>query len=76
MSTHIDTRRKLKDIPTIVSFDELLARSTLSDLDKEILRLHYLKHKDLRFIGDTLGYAEVTMKKRHRKALSKLSKLL
>lgn len=56
-------------------FDDLLNESTLSDEDKEILRLHYLKGKDFRYIGDTLGYAEITIKKRHGKALSKLSKL-
>lgn len=56
-------------------FDDLLNESTLSDEDKEILRLHYLKGKDFRYIGDMLGYAEITIKKRHVKALSKLSKL-
>lgn len=75
MSVHLDTRRKLKDIPDVSRFDDLLERSTLTDEDKEILRLHYLKGKDFRYIGDTLGYAEVTIKKRHAKALSKLSKL-
>lgn len=76
MSDHLNTRRKLKDIPCITRFDDLLAQSTLSDEDKEILRLHYLKNKDFRYIGDMLGYAEVTIKKRHAKALSKLNKLL
>lgn len=75
MSIHLDTRRKLKDIPDVSRFDDLLERSTLTDEDKEILHLHYLKGKDFRYIGDTLGYAEVTIKKRHAKALSKLSKL-
>lgn len=76
MSTHIETRRRLKAIPSITTFDSLLDASTLTDEDKEILRLHYLKGKDFRYIGDTLGYAEVTIKKRHAKALAKLSKLL
>ena len=75
MSAHIETRHRLQDIADITCFDELLNRSTLTDEDKEILRLHYLKGKDFRYIGDTLGYAEVTVKKRHVKALSKLSKL-
>lgn len=75
MSIHLDTRRKLKDIPDVSRFDDLLERSTLTDEDKEILRLHYLKGKDFRYIEDTLGYAEVTIKKRHAKALSKLNKL-
>nr|DAM26818.1 MAG TPA: ECF sigma factor [Caudoviricetes sp.] len=75
LSEHLETRKKLKDIPDLSRFDDLLERSTLTDEDKKILRLHYLKGKDFRYIGDLLGYAEVTMKKRHIKALSKLSKL-
>ncbi len=75
MSETTETRKRLKDIPSIVTFDALLEQSTLSDLDKEILKLHYLKEKDFRYIGDILGYAEVTIKKRHLKALKKLSNL-
>ena len=75
MSRIIETRNKLKGIASISKFDDLLEESTLSDLDKEILRLHYLKEKDFRYIGDTLGYAEVTIKKRHIKALSKIQSL-
>lgn len=75
MSENIETRKKLKGIASITQFDVLLEQSTLSDLDKEILRLHYLKEKDFRYIGDILGYAEITIKKRHLKALKKLSEL-
>jgi RNA polymerase sigma factor (sigma-70 family) len=75
LSGHIETRRKLRDIPEVSRFDDLLERSTLTDEDKEILRLHYLKGKDFRYIGDTLGYAEATIKTRHRKALAKLNRL-
>lgn len=75
MSVNTETRKRLKSISSIVTFDELLEQSTLSDIDKEILRLHYLKEKDFRYIGDTLGYAEITIKKRHLKALSKIQSL-
>lgn len=75
MSIHTDTRNRLKKISDLVAFDDLLNRSTLSDTDKTILRLHYLKEKDFRFIADTLGFAESTVKKRHLKALDKLMKL-
>ena len=75
MSSHLDTRRKLKSIPNVSRFDDLLDQSTLTYEDKEILRLHYLMGKDFRYIGDTLGYAEVTIKKRHTKELSKLNNL-
>lgn len=73
---HIKTRTKIKEIASISSFNELLTASTLSDEDKEILRLHYLKDKDFRYIGDMFGYSESTIKKRHKKAIAKLSKLL
>lgn len=72
-SQHIETRRKLQEIPKISRFDELLAMSTISEEDKQILRMHYLECKDFKYIGDILGYAEVTIKKRHIKALKKLS---
>lgn len=75
-SEHIDTRNRLQEIASIKRFDDLLQESTLSDIDKTILRLHYLNHKDFGFIAEFLGYAEVTVKKRHVKALSKLKKLL
>lgn len=75
-SEHIKTRNKLKDIPTVTSFNELIENCTLSEEDKELLRMHYLQEKDFKYIGDMLGFAESTAKKRHRKALQKLSKLL
>lgn len=75
MSESIETRKKIKGIASITAFDTLLEESTLSSVDKQILRLHYLEEKDFRYIGDILGYAEVTIKKRHLKALKKLSDL-
>jgi len=75
MTEHILTRRKLKDIASISTFEDLLNISTLSDTDKEILRMHYLHGKDFRLIGDTLGFSESTIKARHKKALNKLNKL-
>lgn len=75
-SEHIKTRQKIQDIAEITSFNELLDACTLADDDKELLRMHYLQGKDFRYIGDMLGFAESTVKKRHRKALQKLSKIL
>ena len=76
MSEHIETRKKIQRIADVQTFQQLLDQSTLSDIDKSILSLHYLQDKDFRFIGDTLGFSESTIKKRHRKILSKLSRLL
>lgn len=75
-SEHIKTRNKIKTIASITTFNDLLDGCTLTDEDKEILRMHYLQGKDLQYIGDMLGYSESTIKKRHQKALQKLNKLL
>lgn len=76
MSAHIDTRRKLRQIELVQDFESLLSLCTLSDADKEILRLHYIQQKDFRYIGDMLGYSETSIKKRHKEALRKISKAL
>ena len=75
-SKHIQTRHKIQEIPDVKSFNGLLNNSTLSDMDKQMLEMHYLQGKDFRYIGDTLGFSESTIKKRHKKALQKLNKLL
>jgi len=75
MSEHIETRKKLKEIASVSSFTSLINSATLSHTDKQILVLHYIDGKDFRYIGDTLGYSESTIKKRHKKALKKLSQL-
>ena len=76
MTKHIDTRRRIQGIADISSFTDLLDKTTLSDEDKNLLKLHYIQGKDFRYIGDMLGYSESTIKRRHKKALVKISKLL
>lgn len=76
MSEHIETRRKIKNIYDIKTFNELLDNCVLTEEDKTIMTLHYLKGKDFRYIADELGFAESTIKHRHRKILSKLNHML
>ena len=73
---HVKTRRKLRKIADINEFNQLLGRCVLSDDEKALLKLHYINRKDFRYIGDVLGYAEVTIKTKHRKALRKISNIL
>lgn len=75
MSEHIDTRRKIQDISSVKTFEELLENCVLTDEDKMLMRLHYLNGKDFRFIGDSLGFSESTIKRRHKKILQKLNKM-
>lgn len=76
MTDHIETRKKIRSIADVSSFSNLIEQTTLSEEDKNILYLHYLDGKDFCFIADTLGYSESTIKRRHKKALQKISKLL
>lgn len=76
MTPHVRTRNRIKEIPELSTFNDLLDRSTLTPDEKKFMRLHYLYDKDFRAIGDELGYAEVTMKKWHSRILKKLSRLL
>lgn len=69
-------QRSLKSISEIRVFEDLLQQTTLSDLDKTILRLHYLQDKDFSFIADELGYSESGIRKRHLKALKKLANII
>lgn len=75
MSEHIDTRRKIQDISSVKTFEELLENCILTDEDKTLMRLHYLNGKDFRFIGDLLGFSESIIKRRHKKILQKLNKM-
>ena len=75
-SEHIITRNKLKEIPDIVTFEQLLNRCILSENDKHILREHYLHEKSFVAIALEMGYSEDTIKHRHQKILKKIKKLL
>lgn len=75
-SEHIETRRKLQSIYDVETFEELLKRCMLHDEEKSILRMHYMKGNDFKFIGDALGYSEQTIKNKHRKIMKKLKHFL
>ena len=76
MSEHIDNRRKLQGIASISTFKDILDQTILSDEEKHLIVLHYLENKDFRYIADMLGYSETTIKRKHKKALNKISKIL
>ncbi len=76
MSDHIDTRNKIKSIPKVSTLIELLDSCTLSDEDKEIIKLHYIQNKNLGYIADIMGYSESAIKKKHKRILNKISKIL
>ena len=76
MTEHIQTRAKLQEIPRVSTFNELLDDCMISPEEKTLMQMHYLQNKDVRYIGDMLGYSEVTMKRWHHRILKKINKLL
>jgi len=76
MRANIETRKKLKNFYDVKTFDDLLNQCVLTEEEKQIVRLYYVKGKNLAYIGDLLGYSESTIKRRHQKILQKLGNLI
>lgn len=74
-SEHINTRNKLKSIPKVATFMELLDSCTLSDEDKQIVKMYYLQNKSIGYIADILGYSESNIKKRHNKIFKQVKQI-
>lgn len=75
MKYDTSVQRTLRALPSISSFEGVLNSSTLSELDKQILRMHYLEEKNFAYIGDVLGYSESGIRKRHLRAMKKIGRL-
>lgn len=75
-SKHIEVKHKLQAIPSIAMFENLLEQSTLTDEEKEFVRLYYLRGKPLGYIADSLGFTEGYIRNKHRKIINKLSSLI
>lgn len=73
MTEHIETRRKLKNKPLVKDLESLFSACALSDEERKIMQMHYIKHKDFRYIADTIGYKENSVVKIHRRILKKIS---
>lgn len=72
MSDHIEIRKRLRNITSVAEFEKLLNSRMITDIDKKILKMHYVDNKPLSYIGDMLGYSESYVKKRHRYILRRL----
>ena len=71
MTKHIETRAKLRDLG-VASFNALLDTIPLSDTERSLMVLHYIKRQDFNFIADTLGFSESTIRRKHRDILKRI----
>lgn len=76
MTDHIQTRAKLKDMPSKAAFETLIEACMLTREEKQLMYLHYVDGLDFCDIAEKLGYSEVTMQRWHHRILRKLNKLL
>jgi DNA-directed RNA polymerase specialized sigma subunit len=74
-SNHVETKRKLKSTEKS-EFICLLDRLMLSDTEKQIMELLYIKHKSMVEIANNLGYSEAGIVKAHQRILKKISKII
>lgn len=76
MTKHIEIRRKIKSIGKKSTFNSILEESTLNDIEKKLMIMHYLEKKDLDYIADILGYSRPGIKKMHKRILKQLESLI
>ena len=69
------TREKIKNIPTIKDFDDLLSQTMLNDDDIKIMEMIYKDRLPLGVIADRLCMSESTIKRKHKRILVKMSKM-
>lgn len=77
MDGHRKTARQyLADIPTLESYYDLVEKVKLTDTERRLCDMKYLRGMSLIHIGEELGYSEIQMKRIHQKILRKLTRLI
>ena len=76
MTEHISLKHKVKSISSKSKFLDVLDDSMLTNTEKEVMVMYYIKGQTLNYIADFLGYSEQGVVKIHKRALKKIAKLL
>ena len=76
MTRHIDTKRKIQQIPSKIEFNSLLENAMLSDKEKKLMRLYYVDKKSFDCIADELGYSTAGVVKMHQRILKHIEALI
>lgn len=72
MTDHVRNKHILQEIGRASEFEALLTEATITDEDRELMRMYYLKGYNWGLIADTMGYSESCVRKRHKKILKKI----
>lgn len=66
------TKKFVRSIRTKSEYEAFMHGLMLTETEREIADMVFVKGWDYRLIGDTLGYSEVTIKRKMQKILDKL----
>lgn len=75
MTEHIQAKKRLQSVATVTELKAIFEECAISDEDREMLTLIYVRRKNFGYVADILGYSEDTIKSRHKKCLEKISKM-
>lgn len=70
--TRKHTKKFVRNIRTKTDYEAFMGGLMLTDAEREIADMVFVKGWDYRLIGDTLGYSEVTIKRKMQKILDKV----
>lgn len=70
--THIEARRKLKEIAKTPEFERVMSDANLDKPYNDIVRMVYQEKDNYIQIGEALNYGESTIKRYHAEALQRL----
>ena len=66
------TKKFVRSIRSKVDYEAFMGSLMLTDAEREIADMVFVKGWDYRMIGDTLGYSEVTIKRKMQRILDKV----
>lgn len=75
MTRHISTKHKVSHLKP-KEFEAVMNAAMFSEKERRILRLIYCEKKPLGFVADITGYAESTIRLKHRQMIERISEII
>lgn len=68
-------RRQLIDMPDLERYLEIMSKVKLTDTERQVCDMKYLRGLTLITIGEELGYSESHIKRIHQRVLRKITRI-
>lgn len=76
MTLHTQTKHRLRKHGNLDEFYQLINKTKLSSVERQIIEYYYIEEKNIGWIADELGYHYDTIKRKHKSALAKISQVI